>query len=178
MCSREIIYMFLVGQVSWLAKNIYTGIFSDTINVVKVQLCMTVLLIELYLFIAHSPWPYFKVTAVSNSFNWELYLFIWLSSNFVALLSTSSSSQIYHYFWLLHILKGGNWHVSGFDKHFIVSFFMDTVQVRFFKLCMIITFRGVYQFIQGLMTIFLFQDHRCVRMLNCKHFFRFLSNVL
>ena len=33
------------------------------------------------------PWPYFKVTAVSNSFNWKFCILIWLSSNFVGLLS-------------------------------------------------------------------------------------------
>ena len=33
-CSREIIYMLLVSQVSGLVENFNTGIFSDTINVV------------------------------------------------------------------------------------------------------------------------------------------------
>ena len=47
--SREIINMFLVGPVSGLVKNFNSGIYSDTINVVNVNLCMMVLLIELYL---------------------------------------------------------------------------------------------------------------------------------
>ena len=47
--SREIINMFVVGQVSGLVENIKIGIFSDTINVMNVKLCMMVLLIELYL---------------------------------------------------------------------------------------------------------------------------------
>ena len=45
------IYMFLVGQVSWLVENINIGIFSDTINIVNVKLFIMVLHIELYLFI-------------------------------------------------------------------------------------------------------------------------------
>ena len=32
-CSMEIIYMFLVSQVSGLIKNFNIGIFSDTINI-------------------------------------------------------------------------------------------------------------------------------------------------
>ena len=46
--SREIVSMFLVGQVSRLVENINIGIFSDTINVMNVKFCMTVLRIELY----------------------------------------------------------------------------------------------------------------------------------
>ena len=51
MYSREIINMFLLDQVSWLAEEFNVWISSDTINVIKVQLCMIVLLIELYLII-------------------------------------------------------------------------------------------------------------------------------
>ena len=51
MCSREIIYMFLNGQMSGLVKHFNTGIFSNTINVINVKLCMTVLHLQLYLFI-------------------------------------------------------------------------------------------------------------------------------
>ena len=50
MCSREIIDMFLVGQVSGLVENFNIGIFSDTINGINVKLCMMVLNIELHLF--------------------------------------------------------------------------------------------------------------------------------
>ena len=52
--TLETIYMFLVGQVSGLVKNFHTGIFSDTINVINVKLCMMVLHIEHYLFITRS----------------------------------------------------------------------------------------------------------------------------
>ena len=36
--AREIINIFLVGQVSGLVANINTGIFSDAINVINVKL--------------------------------------------------------------------------------------------------------------------------------------------
>ena len=45
--SREIINMFFVSQVSGLVESFDTGIFSDTINVINVKLCMMVLFIEL-----------------------------------------------------------------------------------------------------------------------------------
>ena len=44
-------YMFLAGQVSGLVENLNIWIFSDTINVINVKLCMMVLHIDLYLFI-------------------------------------------------------------------------------------------------------------------------------
>ena len=48
--AREIIYMFLIGQrVDW-SKNFNIGIFSHTMNVINVRLCMKRLHIELYLF--------------------------------------------------------------------------------------------------------------------------------
>ena len=46
--------MFLVGQVSGLVEKFNTGIFSGTINVINVKLCMTVLHIQLYLVITLS----------------------------------------------------------------------------------------------------------------------------
>ena len=49
--SREMISMFLFGLVSGLVKNENIGIYSETINVINVKLCMVVLLIELCLFI-------------------------------------------------------------------------------------------------------------------------------
>ena len=50
--SRELIGMFFVSQVSGLVENCNIGVYSDTINVINVELCMVVLLlIELYLFI-------------------------------------------------------------------------------------------------------------------------------
>ena len=54
MCSREIIYIFLIGEVSELVKKLNIGIFPETVNVINVNLCMVVLHIKLYLFITLS----------------------------------------------------------------------------------------------------------------------------
>ena len=42
---------FFVGQVSGLVENLNIGIYSHTINVINVKLCMMALYIELYLVI-------------------------------------------------------------------------------------------------------------------------------
>ena len=47
-CAKEIIYMFKVCQMSGFVENFNMGIFSDTVNVINVKLCMMVLHIELY----------------------------------------------------------------------------------------------------------------------------------
>ena len=65
-----------------------------------------------------------------------------------------------------------------FTSNSIVGSFMDTVQARFFKLCIIITLLGVYQFIPGLLTLTLFQGHGYVRIIKSKLVFRFLSTVV
>ena len=54
LCSRQIINMFLVRQISGLVENLNIGIFSDTVNVINVNLCMMVLHFELYLFVTLS----------------------------------------------------------------------------------------------------------------------------
>ena len=41
---------------------------------------------------------------------------------------------------------------------------MDTVQVRFFKLCIIVTLLRVYLVIPGLMTLTLLPGHRFIRI--------------
>ena len=66
----------------------------------------------------HFPWPWshFKVTAVSDSFNWKFNVPIWLNWNFIGLFNTSSRSWTHHLFWQSHIFKGNNWHVSSFGK--------------------------------------------------------------
>ena len=53
---RKIIHMIFFGQVSGLVENYNTEIYSDTINVIKVELCamVLVLFIELFLFITLS----------------------------------------------------------------------------------------------------------------------------
>ena len=114
------------------------------------------------------PWHYFKVTAVSKSFNKNFYVLIQLSWNFKELLSMLSRSWMYRYSWLSHTFKGDNWHVSRFNKNLSENL----------KLRIIITLLGVYQFIPGLMTLTLFQGHGYVWIINCKLIFRFLSIVV
>ena len=46
--------MLLVGHVSGLVRNLNIWIFSDTINVINIKLCMIVLHIKLYLFMTLS----------------------------------------------------------------------------------------------------------------------------
>ena len=46
--------MFFISQLSWLVENFNIGVYSDTIDVINVKLCIMVLLIELYLFIPFS----------------------------------------------------------------------------------------------------------------------------
>ena len=43
MCSREIIDMFLIGQVFGLVENFNVGIFLEAIHVMNVKLCVMVL---------------------------------------------------------------------------------------------------------------------------------------
>ena len=50
--------------------------------------------------------------------------------------------------------KGDNLHISSFKKNFNVGFFSDTIVLRSFKLCLIITLLGVYIVTVGLMTNF------------------------
>ena len=139
-CSKMVMYMFLVGQVSRLVENFNIGIFSDAINLLYT--CITF----------QWPWHYFEVTLLWNSFNWKCYVLIWLSWYFVGLLSTSIMSWIYHYFWLLHIYKGDNSHVSWLYKNFIIGkqgvcfFVCFCVCVFFFLLFSVITLLRVYQF--------------------------------
>ena len=124
------------------------------------------------------PWQLFQVTAMLNSLNQKFYVPIPLRWNYAGLTSASSRSWTCHYFWLLHVLKGDGWRFSWFDKNCMVCSFTDSVQARFVKHCIIITLLGVYQFKPSLMTLTLFQGHRCVRIMNCKLFFRVLPNVV
>ena len=50
-CSKGMISMFLVGQVSGFVQNFSTGIFSNIINVINVKICTMVLHTEIYLFV-------------------------------------------------------------------------------------------------------------------------------
>ena len=80
--------MISVQPAGWACrcvKYFNIAIFSDTIEVVIVTLCMMIPLTELYPFIPFSAslgvfrghiWLYLKVTTVSNSFNWKFYVCI------------------------------------------------------------------------------------------------------
>ena len=65
-------------------------------------------------------------------------------------------------------LKQGQGHQTWYE-------FLDPKQghnkAKFFKLCIIIALLGVYGFMPSLMTLTLFQGHRCVRIINCEFFF-------
>ena len=151
----------MVSHVFNLVKNINIGIYSDTVNMIMSNFVWWYYSFSFtcsYHF--QWPWPYFKVTAVSNSFNWKFHLYnCWLY-------------QIYHQyaiiFLFLHMFKGDNWLISLFWENFNVGFFSDTVKASSFKLCMIVTLLRVYVVIVGLMTLILFEGHRCVKNINCK----------
>ena len=139
---------------------------------------MTVLHIELYRYITLS----FTLTLLQGHTGVRyLYLKILCSLpiklKLCRIAKDPSRSWMYHYFWLSLIFKGDNRRVSCFDKNFFVDFFMDSVQMNFFKRCIIVTLLRIYQFLPGLMTLTLFQDHRCVAIINCRLFYRFLSTV-
>ena len=51
---KGFIYMFLISQVSGPVENVNVSIFSDTITVINVKLCVMVLHIALYLLITLS----------------------------------------------------------------------------------------------------------------------------
>ena len=49
--SRQVNNRIFSSQVCGLVENLNISIYSDTVNVINVKLCMMALLIELYLFI-------------------------------------------------------------------------------------------------------------------------------
>ena len=70
-------------------------------------------------------------------------------------------------------------HLKKKQKTFNIGFFLDTMKARSFKLCTIINFLGVYIVILGLITLTLFQGHRCVRNINWKlHVLDSLSSLV
>ena len=105
------------------------------------------------------PWLYFKVNAVSKSFNWKFYVLTWFSWNFLQLSIMSCKSRIYHYFWFLHMFKGDNWHVIW--KNFNVGFSPGIIKMRFFKFCMIITFLDVYIIVVGFKVMDVSENINC-----------------
>ena len=63
------------------------------------------------------------------------------------------------------MFKGENYTFPHSKQIFDFGFILD--KARSFKLCMIITFLGVYIVIIGLMTMTLLQSQRCLRNINC-----------
>ena len=72
--SREMVNMFLVGQVSGLVKNFTIGFSSDTLNVENVKLCTMLLLIATTYLFAPLSVTYFKDTPMLNSVNQKFYV--------------------------------------------------------------------------------------------------------
>ena len=115
------------------------------------------------------PWPYCKVTAVSNSFNWKIcVLLIQLRWNCVELLSTWSDHESTTIFYFCtHSRKIMNV-FPDFTQKFNICSFTDTVEVSFF-------FQNLHGYNHAwglpmqirLMTLTLFEGHRCVRIINC-----------
>ena len=156
-CSREIIYMFLVSHMSGLVRNFNIWIFSYATNVINVILCMMVLCMELYLFITVS------VTLTFQGHS-NVSFTIRLSWNFRSIVKyIEHVINIPPFFTFTHI-QGSKIVCFLIYKNSIVGSFTDTVQVRFFKPCIVMTLLGVSQLIPGLMILILFQGHRCVQI--------------
>ena len=192
--SRKIIYLCLVSHVSGLVENFNIGIFSDTINVIDVKHCIKVLLlhIELYLFTTLTVIHYTLMTLIlfqGHSSVTQTVLNLKISCSYPIKLKLcrivkyiEHIMNVYHYFCQLtstHIQQRF-WCVFLFDKIFIIGSVTDTVQLqaRFFKLCIIITVLLVHQFVPGLITLNLLQNHRCVRTINCKFKIFFFDSCL
>ena len=60
--------------------------------------------------------------------------------------------------------KQTNKHTTPFN----IGFFSNTMKARYFKFCMIVTLLEVYIAIIGLITVTLFEGHRCFRNINCE----------
>ena len=100
------VWMISVWPAGWVivvrhGQNFNVVIFLDTIHVMNVELYMMVLL-------SQWPWPYFKVTGVSNGFNWKFYVLMQSGWNFVELLSTSRRSWLYKPFLMVTHMQGDN----------------------------------------------------------------------
>ena len=102
---------------------------------------------------------------------------MWLGWNVVRLLCPSRRSSKYHYFDFCTYSREICDVFPDWTKNVIVSFLTDIVQSAFFffKLWIIITLFGVYQFILGLMTLILFQSHRYIGFVTDTIFFSSLA---
>ena len=121
------------------------------------------------------PWFYFKVTAVSNDFKWKFYVLIRLSSNYVRLLITSSTSWICHFLFFSVCLLLMLLFVARVQEiHFLVS--KKKKKSLFLGHCLSKIFQTLqdYSFTQGLHFHCMFDDldfvqgHMSARNMNCK----------
>lgn len=139
-------------------QNVLTEQFSWKVSTViyeKCQLCMMVH--------AHQVWPVntssdcnHRFGLSSVSFKWTFYgLFHWID---IFITSVKSWTYTTIFQWVSHIIYSSE--INVFCDRWLLRW-------RSFKLCMIITSHGFYQFIQfipALMTVDLFQSH----CFNCK----------
>ena len=85
--------MFLICRVAGLVENFNIGIFSKTMNVINVRLCMMVLHIGLYLLIILSmTLTLFQGHSSVKQFELKISCSYLISENFVGLLSTQNRS--------------------------------------------------------------------------------------
>ena len=160
--SGEIMLMFLVGQMPELVENSNIGIFFNTTYVKKKKKSNFAWWYHTFSFTCFLhfrwPWHYLKVTEMPNGFTRNIYVFIWLSLNFVGLLSTSSRLWKYHYFWLSFIFEGNNCHVSSINNNNN----KNTLSLAFFQgHCLIKAFQSwhYYKLAWGLPNHTRFDDH-------------------
>ena len=118
------------------------------------------------------PWQYFKVKRVSNSSYWNFMLL----SNYLKLDGiVKYVKQIMNVspIWWLQTSKGGNWHFLIW-KIFNIGFLGGHHWSKIFQ-----TWHD-HKLPSGLhfQSFILFQDHRFVRIVNCKLIFRYLSIVV
>ena len=91
--TEEKIAEKMAYRVSGRGKNLNVAIFSDTVNVKNVKLCIMVLLTELYPFIPLSVILIrFQGHSSVKQFNRICYVLIRLKSSFAGILRTSSRS--------------------------------------------------------------------------------------
>ena len=115
-----------------LVKNVKIVIYSDTVNVIHVKLCMILYSTTHWAYPVHNSFSDLgyisRLQQCWNSFNREFCFLIKLSWNFVGLWSKSSRWWICHCCSLLHIYKGYNIKrcVFWFDKNSNVGFLADT----------------------------------------------------
>ena len=148
----------------------WPAIFSDAINVINVKLYVSILLIELYLFIplsatftifqGHSSVKQFEL---KMSCSYPIILKLKRSVKYVQMTMNRSS------FWRSLIFKGGNWqnfHIWRRKRKKSVRFFSDLFKPRSLRFCMIIALQRVYSVIIIMITLTLFQGHKCLRKMN------------